>query len=107
MELEHYRKDAKQLLRGFRGGEPETLQRAHEALGERAHERFQLGDAQLVVAIEHGYGSWPQLKHALEHAAPDRPVERIGLQPVSFYEERARELIAPAAVLGSVSGAAK
>jgi ankyrin repeat protein len=97
MELEHYRKDAKQLLRGFRVGEPEALQRAHEALGERAHERFQLGDAQYVVAIEHGYGSWPQLKHALERAEPDRPAERIGLQPVSFYEERARELIAAAA----------
>jgi ankyrin repeat protein len=97
MELEHYRKDAKQLLRAFRVGEQEALQRANEALGERAHERFQLGDAQHVVAVEHGYGSWPQLKHALEHAQSDRPVERIGLQPVSFYEERARELIAAAA----------
>lgn len=97
MELEHYRKDAKQLLRAFRVGEREALERAQEALGERAHERFQLGDAQHVVAVEHGYGSWPQLKHALEHAEADRPVERIGLQPVSFYEERARELIAAAA----------
>lgn len=96
MELEHYPK-AKQLLRGFRAGEPEARQRACEALGERAHERFQLGDAQHVVAIEHGYRSWPQLKHALEHAEPDRPVERIGLQPVSFYDERARELTAAAA----------
>ncbi len=93
MELEHYRKDTKQLLRGFRADEPEALGRAYEALGDRAHERFQLGDAQHVVAIEHGYSSWPQLKHALEHAEPDRSVERIGLQPVSFYEERARELI--------------
>lgn len=97
MELEHYRKDAKQLLRAFGAGEPEALGRAYEALGERAHERFQLGDAQHVVAIEHGYGSWPQLKHTLEHAEPDRPVERIGLQRVSFYEERARELLAAAA----------
>jgi hypothetical protein len=97
MELEHYRKDAKQLLRAFRVGESEAFQRASEALGARAHERFQLGDAQHVVAIEHGYGSWPQLKHALEHAEPDRPVERIGLQPVSFYEERAAELVTTAA----------
>ncbi len=97
MKLEHYRKDAKQLLRAVRADEPEALTRAYEALGERAQERFQLGDAQHVVAIEHGYRSWPQLKHALEHAEPDRPVERIGLQPVSFYEEQARELIAAAA----------
>jgi hypothetical protein len=95
MELMHYRKDAKQLLRGFRAGEPEPRRSAYEALGERAHERFQLTDAH-VVATEHGYSSCPQLKHALEHAEPDRPVERIGLQPVSFYEERTRELIAAA-----------
>ena len=68
MELEHYRKDAKQLLRAFRIGKPEALHRAQEVVGERAHERFQLGDAQHVVAIEHGYRSWPELKHALEHA---------------------------------------
>jgi Ankyrin repeats (3 copies) len=97
MELEHYRKDAKQLLRAFRAGEPEALARAHEALGERARERFQLGDAQHVVAVEHGYGSWPRLKHGLEHAEPGRPVERIGQQPVSFYEERAHGLIVDAA----------
>lgn len=97
MELERYRKDAKQLLRAFRVGEPEALERAHEALGGRADERFQLGDAQQVVAVEHGYGSWPQLKHALEDAEPERPVERIGLEPLSFYEGRARELIAAAA----------
>jgi ankyrin repeat protein len=69
----------------------------HEALGERANARFSLSDAQHVVAIEHGYRTWPQLKHALERAEPARPVERIGLQPVSFYEERARELAAAAA----------
>ena len=55
MELEHYRKDVKRLLRAFRVGEPEALQRANESLGDRAHERFLLGDAQHVVAIEHGY----------------------------------------------------
>lgn len=97
MELEHYRKDAKQLLHGFRAGEPEARQRASGTLGERAHARFQLGDAQHVVALERGYRSWTQLKRAFEHAEPARPVERIGLEPVSFYEERARELIAATA----------
>jgi len=97
VELEHYRKDAKQLLHGFEAGDTEAQRRAQEALGERAHERFQLADAQHVVAVEHGYRSWPHLKDALGGAEPDRPVERIGREPVSFYEERARELIAAAA----------
>lgn len=76
MELEHYRKAAKRLLRALRAGEPEALGRAHEALGERARERFQLSDAQHVVAVEHGHRSWPQLKHALERAEPEREAAR-------------------------------
>jgi len=68
LELEHYRKAAKQLLRAFRAGEPQARRRAYDSLGERASERFQLSDAQHVVAVGHGYRSWPQLKHALEDA---------------------------------------
>jgi hypothetical protein len=73
--LEHYRKDAKQLLRAFRAGLPEARRRAYDALGKHAHERFQLSDAQHVVATEYGYRSWPQLKHAAERPEPERPAE--------------------------------
>ncbi len=60
-------------------------------LGARA---FRLADAQHVIAVEHGYRTWPAPKRAAETAAPERPVARIRLQPVSFYEERAEELAA-------------
>jgi hypothetical protein len=90
VDLERYRKDAKALLRAHRAGEPEALTRARTVLGGR--ERFQLSDAQHVVAVEHGYRTWPELKHAAEISEPERPVGRIGLQPVSFYEQRAEEL---------------
>ncbi len=79
MGLEHYRKDAKQLLRAFRAGLPEARRRAYDALGGRVHERFQLSDAQHVVATEHGYRSWPQLKHAADHPEPEQPVESVQL----------------------------
>ncbi|MDX6485229.1 MAG: hypothetical protein QOF43_382 [Gaiellaceae bacterium] len=94
MDLERYKKDAKALVRAHRAGDAEAVTRAEAVLGERARQRFQLSDAQHVVAVEHGYRTWPELKGAAEIAERERPVARIGLQPVSFYEERAAELAA-------------
>lgn len=78
MNLEHYRKDAKRLLRASNAGAPEALERAVEALGGRARARFLLTDAQYVVAVELGYRSWPDLKRAVELAEPESPVARSG-----------------------------
>jgi hypothetical protein len=90
MTLEHARKDAKALLRAVCAGDADAIARARDVTAYR--NRFQLSDAQHVVAVERGYRTWPELKHALETAEPERPVARIGLQPVSFYEERAHAL---------------
>ena len=90
--MERHRKDAKALAKAFRAGDPEAIARAEDVLGARAHERFLLSDAQHVVAVEHGYRAWPELKRAVESAAPERPVARIGLQPVTHYEERAAQI---------------
>jgi hypothetical protein len=64
VDLERCRKDAKTLLRAFRAGDGQAIARAEAVLGERARERFQLSDAQHVVAVEHGYRSWPELTRA-------------------------------------------
>jgi hypothetical protein len=66
LDLEHYRKDAKRLLRAFKAGAPEALARAEEALGGRARARFLLTDAQYEIAVELGYRSWPDLTRAVE-----------------------------------------
>jgi ankyrin repeat protein len=92
VDLERYKKDAKALVRAARQNDAEALARAHAVLGERAAKRFQLSDAQHVVAVEHGYRSWRDLRQVAETAPRERPVARIGLQPVSFYESRVREL---------------
>jgi ankyrin repeat protein len=92
VDLERYRKDAKALVRAHRAGDPGALARAEAVLGSRG--RFQLSDAQHVVAVEHGYRTWPELRRAAETAKRERPVSRIGLQPDSFYERRAEELAA-------------
>src|SRR5689334_19301109 len=77
MNLEQLRKQAKDLLRELKTGRPEA----------------KLADAQLVIAREHGFPSWPKLKAYAEreplaqHAFEDR---------VEYYTERAAGLLASA-----------
>ncbi len=59
MNLEQLRKQAKELVRAARAGDASALAR----LGEL---KPILASAQLVLAREHGYPSWPALVHALE-----------------------------------------
>jgi ankyrin repeat protein len=62
VDLDQLRKQAKELVRAARAGEPEALER----LGGREPI---LARAQLVVAREHGYASWPRLVAAAEAGA--------------------------------------
>lgn len=65
--LEQYRKQAKELLKAYRAGDPAARSRFGEirpAAGEVA-----LHDAQLVIAREHGFASWAKLKRHLENLA--------------------------------------
>jgi hypothetical protein len=69
--LEFERKQARKLLNQMRKADSAALERAREQLGERvaAPERFKLADAQLLIAREYGFGSWPRLVeyfHTLE-----------------------------------------
>ena len=63
-DLAQYRKQAKDLLRAWRGGNPEAIARVtthHPRLRSRGASpgaAFQLADAQLVIAREHGDDSW-------------------------------------------------
>jgi hypothetical protein len=59
--VEHFRKQAKALLRSYQGGDSAALERAESVLGERAHVRFVLADAQHVIAREQGLRSWADL----------------------------------------------
>jgi hypothetical protein len=93
--VEHYRKEAKGLLRTFRANEPEALERAAEVLGGREEKRFVLSDAQFVIAQEHGFRSWADFRRSVEVAReePDRPVGRIGVGDESGYDRRATALV--------------
>lgn len=68
--LDFDRKQAKQLLAGLRAGEPEATRRLREfhpafkevAPDQAALSSLKLSDAQLVIAREYGFESWPKLK---------------------------------------------
>jgi hypothetical protein len=70
-DLEHYRKQAKALVRAFHDGDSAVVERANAVLGRRARDRFQLSDAQYVIAVEHGHVSWADFRHACETSGLD------------------------------------
>ena len=67
--LEHYRREAKQLVRAYRAGDEAARTRAARVLGDR--DRFLLSDAQFVLAREHGLASWAELRRAAEASPLD------------------------------------
>jgi hypothetical protein len=69
--LEFERKEAKALLRRLRAGDADALARAraqHDALRSAAPAALKLADAQLVIAREYGFASWPRLVRYFEQA---------------------------------------
>jgi hypothetical protein len=81
--LGQYRKQAKDLLKVARAGDADAIARLRKHLPQTAVPPHTLGDAQLVIAREHGFASWARFKRHVEaqtppgeppaHAAPDGP----------------------------------
>lgn len=71
--LDHLKHQAKDLLRDFRAGQMGAFQRIREFHpklhgipdADLATRTFSLSDAQLSIAREYGYASWPRLKEVL------------------------------------------
>ena len=82
MNLEQLRKQAKELVLSARAGERDALAR----LGDLPPK---LASAQLVLAREHGFRSWPELVHALEAGA-----DTFVVAATSSRRERAERLLA-------------
>ncbi len=74
MNVGQLRKQAKELVKAARAGDPEALRR----LGDLP---VRLASAQLVLARKHGFASWPALVHAL--------AEQPFRTDLEYYEERA------------------
>jgi hypothetical protein len=95
--LEHIKKQAKDLLRSFRAQSPVAVQRfrdSHPEFKATAPERLirlplQLADSQLVIAREYGFPSWPKLKTEVDRQAAAAGKD-IGLNNPKVRRENGR-----------------
>ena len=79
LNLEQQKKRAKELLRGLRGADPAAVARLtaiHPKAAQLKPDAAQLADAQLVVARECGFDSWPKLKDRTEALKAARDAAR-------------------------------
>jgi hypothetical protein len=83
-DLDHLKNQAKDLLRSHRERDPQAAQRIREfhprfskqADAEIFKNPLKLSDAQLAIARESGFASWPRLK---KHVESDAPGKRLDL----------------------------
>jgi len=66
LNLEQQRKRAKELLKAINTGDPIALDRVSQHLPPRS-EALRLAEAQLVIAREAGFASWPRLKSHIDN----------------------------------------
>ena len=94
--LEQLRKQAKGLLRAHRVGDPDAVARV-AAHHPQPDEPLKLAGAQLVVAREHGFASWPRLRAYVERVAEHGPeLQHAYHEDLDYYEGRAYGLRASA-----------
>ena len=79
LEFEH--KQAKALLRHLRSGDPDSIARARARHPALAVSNLHLADAQLVIARDYGFTSWPRLVQYFGDLERQRYSER----PIQSY----------------------
>jgi ankyrin repeat protein len=92
--LEQYRKQAKDFLTAFRAGDPITLERIKQhhptlhklQLTEILSAPFALADAQLILAREHNFESWPKFAAHIETINLIRTVAELKDPVAAFIE---------------------
>lgn len=94
--VEQLHKRAKDLLREARAGDAAALARI---AAHRRHRREQpvLSDAQLTIALEHGFPSWARIRSYVERLRGHGPeLEHAYRDDPEYYEHRAAGLLASA-----------
>jgi Ankyrin repeats (3 copies) len=72
--LEQYKKQAKDLVKAHKAGRHEAIQRIQQHHPRAAQlSEVALADAQLVIAREHGFDSWPKFAVHITSLKPDDP----------------------------------
>ncbi len=90
-DLDHLRRQARDLLRAVRAGDADALRRLEPATAEPT-----LAAAQLAVAREYGFASWPKLKAEVEARTLALAEQAVAFcrASVSDYTGRAARMLA-------------
>src|SRR6185369_9183639 len=83
LSLEQLRKQAKELLRQLRNGDPSALERLRKCKPNVSEPI--LADAQFVLAREHGFESWPKLVHHIQSSSGLEQHRQIAADLVAVY----------------------
>jgi len=92
--LEQYKKQAKDLLKAWKEGDPETIEQVqkhhphpNKLSGSGALKpKLNLADAQVTIAREHGFESWPKFAKHIEALARERSVASLNDPLTAFIE---------------------
>jgi ankyrin repeat protein len=88
-DLDQYRTQAKELLRACRASNPQAMDRFDSWLFDGKPfdpTKLRLSDAQVVIAREHGAGSWPKFVEMIR----DKRAERRDSQPFQLARDAIR-----------------
>jgi ankyrin repeat protein len=94
--MEQLRKQAEDLLRLYRAGDPDAVARVAAGHPDPS-EPLKLTTAQLVIAREYGFPSWPALRAYVDRVAEHGPaLQHAYHEDLDYYEGRAFGLLASA-----------
>lgn len=101
-DLDHLRKQAKRLLRAFRAGDGEAITRFRTMLPAAqgrpatavARQPYRLHDAQSVIAREHGFRSWLELKRHVDWCRSSETERRARWLELVFSEQSRERALA-------------
>src|ERR1700676_1057674 len=82
--LDQYKKQAKDLVRDCRNGSPEAISRLRVHHPQHTESPISLPAAQLVIAREHGFDSWPKFAAHIETLLIQRAVKSLA-DPVAAF----------------------
>ena len=94
--LEQHKKQARELLNAARAGDAHARERVrahHPRAAALDPAALALTDAQLVVAREYGFPSWPRLKAHIASVVESRRT-RVFVREVAYHDDRAHGLLA-------------
>jgi hypothetical protein len=92
--LEHLKKQAKDLLHNFQQGDAAAVERFHSLASLPASASPKLADAQYVIAYDYGFASWPKLKEHVESLTRARtPAEMLAAAVCASDAERTARVL--------------